>query len=57
MSQANRVRLEEQASNGLTRREINADLMGRDIDFDPTADIETLLMLRQTSRVYESRDT
>jgi len=45
MSRANRVRLEEEASNGLTRREINADLMARDADFDPTDEIETLAAL------------
>jgi hypothetical protein len=50
MSQANRARLEEQASNGLTRREINASLTAREIDFDPCDEIETLVgMLKQTA--------
>jgi hypothetical protein len=52
MSRANRVRLEEEASNGLTRREINASLMARDVlDFDPTDDIEALSeLLTNTKR-------
>jgi hypothetical protein len=53
MSRANRVRLEEEASNGLTRREINASLMARDIDFDPCDEIETLAGML----TYNSRDT
>lgn len=46
MSKSNRARLEEEASNGLTRREINADLMARGLDFDPMAPIEELSALR-----------
>jgi hypothetical protein len=42
MSRTNRARLEEQASNGLTRREIHASLTARGIEFDPRDDIEAL---------------
>jgi hypothetical protein len=45
MSKANRSRLDEQASNGLTRREIHAALICREIDFDPRDDIEALAKL------------
>ncbi|QIB36873.1 hypothetical protein G3A56_01740 [Rhizobium oryzihabitans] len=41
---------EETASNGLSRREIEADLSAMEVEFDPTNDIEDLAALRDLSR-------
>lgn len=50
MSRTNRARLEEEASNGLTRRQINADLTARGVEFDPTDEIEVLAKMRDELR-------
>lgn len=44
------ARQEETASNGLTRREIEADLEGEGIEFDPREGVEDLLALRDKAR-------
>lgn len=41
---------EETASNGLTRREIEADLTAMEVEFDPQENIEDLAALRVLSR-------
>lgn len=41
---------EETASNGLTRREIEADLTAMEVEFDPQDTIEDLAALRDLSR-------
>lgn len=41
---------EEEASNGLTRREIEADLTAMNIDFDPRDPLEDLAALRDLER-------
>lgn len=45
---------EEAASNGLTRREIEADLNAMEVEFDPNDALEDLVALRDLSR--EERD-
>lgn len=47
---AKAARQEETASNGLTRREIEADLEGAGIEFDPRDSVEDLLALRDMAR-------
>lgn len=44
------ARMNETASNGLTRREIEADLEGEGIEFDPRDSVEDLLALRDMAR-------
>ncbi|UNK39373.1 hypothetical protein MNR02_06610 [Shinella sp. H4-D48] len=41
---------DEEASNGLTRREIEADLTAMNIDFDPRDPLEDLAALRDLER-------
>lgn len=41
---------DEEADNGLTRRELSADLIAMDVDFDPTADVNDLARLRDQKR-------
>lgn len=47
---ARAARIDETASNGLTRREIEADLEGEGIEFDPRDSVEDLLALRDMAR-------
>lgn len=44
------ARMNETASNGLTRREIEADLEGEGVEFDPRDSVEDLLALRDMAR-------
>lgn len=46
----NAARQDEKAANGLTRREIEADLEGEGIEFDPREGVEDLLALRDMAR-------
>lgn len=46
----NAVRQDETASNGLTRREIEADLVAMDVEFDPSDKLDDLAALRDLSR-------
>lgn len=45
-----KVRQDEEASNGLTRREIEADLTAMHVDFDPRDLLEDLAALRDLHR-------
>lgn len=47
---AKAARQDETASNGLTRREIEADLEGEGVEFDPRDSVEDLLALRDMAR-------
>ncbi len=44
------ARQSEVAANGLTRREIEADLIALEADFDPASDLEDLAALRDLAR-------
>lgn len=50
LNAAREARQGEVASNGLTRREIEADLEGMSVEFDPRDAIEDLAALRDLSR-------
>lgn len=51
---AKAARQDETASNGLTRREIEADLESANVEFDPRDSVEDLAALRDMAR--EERD-
>jgi len=46
---------DEEASNGLTRREIEADMTGMNVDFDPRDPLEDLAALRDLEREQRSQ--
>lgn len=50
LEQFNALNVEETAANGLTRREIEADLAAMEVDFDPADSLEDLAALRDLSR-------
>lgn len=49
-----KARQDETAANGLTRREIEADLTGMNVEFDPREPLEDLVALRDLHREQNS---